>query len=114
MTRRKVLWATSARRDLESIVSYLADRSPQAALSTLNRLEARAKSLGTLSDRGRIVPELGRLHIREYRELVVPPYRILYGVRGSRVLVLAVLDARRSLEDILLDRLVRVETEELR
>jgi hypothetical protein len=29
------------------------------------------------------------------------------------VLVLAVLDARRSLEDILLDRLVRVEGQEL-
>jgi addiction module RelE/StbE family toxin len=113
MTRRKVLWARSARRDLEAIVSYLADRSPQAALSILNRLEGRAKSLATLSDRGRIVPELARLHIQEYRELVVPPYRILYRVRGPSVLVLALLDARRSLEDILLDRLVRIEGQEL-
>jgi addiction module RelE/StbE family toxin len=113
MTRRKVLWATSARRDLESIVSYLADRSPQAALSTLDRLEARAKSLTTLADRGRVVPELGRLHIQQYRELVIPPYRLVYRVRGSRVLVLAVLDARRSLEDVLLDRLIRIEGQEL-
>lgn len=112
MTRRRVLWAKSARRDLESIVFWLADRSPQAALSTLDRLEARAKSLVTLADRGRIVPELGRLHIQQYRELVVPPYRIIYRVRGSKVLVLAVLDARRSLEDALLDRLIRIEGEE--
>ena len=73
MTRRKVLWAISARRDLESIVSWLADRSPQAALSTLDRLEARAKSLATLADRGRVVPELGRIHIQQYRELVHHP-----------------------------------------
>jgi plasmid stabilization system protein ParE len=113
MTRRRVLWARSARRDLEAIFSYLAGRSPQAALSILSRLEARARSLATLSDRGRIVPELARLHIQEYRELVVPPYRILYRGRAPRVLVLAVLDARRSLEDILLDRLVRIEGQEL-
>lgn len=112
MTRRRVLWAQSARRDLESIVSWLADRSPQAALSTLDRLEARAKSLGTLADRGRIVPELGRLQIQQYRELVVPPHRLIYRIRASRVLVLAVVDARRSLEDALLDRLIWVEGQE--
>jgi toxin ParE1/3/4 len=109
---RRVLWANSARRDLEGIVAYLADRSPPAALATLDRLERRARSLVGLAERGRVVPELARLHLREYRELVVPPYRILYRVRGPRVLVLAVLDARRSLEDVLLDRLIRVERQE--
>jgi plasmid stabilization system protein ParE len=58
------------------------------------------------------VPELGRLHIQQYRELVSPPHRIIYRVHGSRVLVLAVLDARRSLEDLLLDRLIRIEGQE--
>lgn len=109
MTRRRVRWARSARRDLEAIVAYLADRSPQAALATLDRLEARAKTLTTLAERGRVVPELARLHVREYRELVVPPYRVVYRVDGSRVLVLACLDARRSLEDVLLDRLIQGE-----
>lgn len=107
MTRRKVLWARAARRDLEAIVAYLAQRSPQAALAVLERLEARARSLATLADRGRLVPELDRLRIRHYRELVVPPYRVVYRIRERRVLVLAVVDARRSLEDVLLDRLLR-------
>jgi toxin ParE1/3/4 len=110
--RRKVLWTRSARRDLEALVAYLADRSPQAALSTLDRLEARAKSLVTLADRGRVVPELARLHVQQYRELVVPPHRIVYRVREARVLVLAVIDARRSLEDTLLDRLLRIDAGE--
>ena len=112
MTRRRVLWAESARRDLEAIVTYLLDRSPQAAVSTLDRIEARARSLATLADRGRIVPELGRLHIQQFRELVVSPYRVVYRARGASVLVLAVIDARRSLEDILLDRLIWVEGQE--
>lgn len=108
MKRRQVLWAESARRDLETIVDYLAEHSPPAALATLQRLEARARSLATLAGRGRIVPELRRLHILEYRELEVPPHRLVCRIRGARVLVLAVLDARRSLEDILLDRLIRL------
>ena len=112
MKRRRVLWAKSARRDVDAIVSYLADRSPQAGLSTLDRLEGKAKSLVTLADRGRVVPELARLHVQEYRELVIPPYRMIYRVRSPRVLALAVLDARRSLEDILLDRLIRIEGQE--
>lgn len=107
-----MLWARSARRDLEAIVAYVADRSPQAALATLDRIEGTAKSLAGLVDRGRVVPELARLHVREYRELIVPPYRLIYRGQGADVLVLAVLDARRSLEDVLLDRLIRVEARE--
>lgn len=109
MKRRRVLWSRSARRDLDAIASYLADRSPQAALSTLDRLESRSRSLVSLTDRGRVVAELARLHVRDCRELVIPPYRLIYRVRGSKVLVLVVFDARRSLEDILLDRLIRIE-----
>lgn len=107
MKRRRVVWARSARRDLNLLVAYLADRGQKAALSALERLENKARSLATLADRGRIVPELARLHVRAYRELVVPPHRLLYRTRGSEVVVLAVYDARRSLEDILLDRLIR-------
>ena len=112
MKRRKVRWARSARRDLEAIVGYLADRSPRAALAALAQLEARAKASTILTERGRIVLELARLHVRQYRELVVPPYRLIYRVRGVQVLVLAVVDGRRSLEDVLLDRLIRVEGQE--
>jgi plasmid stabilization system protein ParE len=112
MRRRKVPWARSARRDLESIVASLASRSPQAALATLDRLQNKAKSLAGLVERGRVVPELARLRVREYRELIVPPYRLIRRARVKDVVVLAVLDARRSLEDVLLDRLIRVEASE--
>ena len=107
-----MVWASSARRDLDFLVAYLADRGPQAALLTLERLESKARSLTILADRGRVVPELARLHVREYRELVVPPYRLVYRARGPEVVVLVVYDARRSLEDVLLDRLIRDGGEE--
>jgi plasmid stabilization system protein ParE len=53
------------------------------------------------------VPELSRFGMRSWRELVVRPYRILYRVSGGTVTVLVVFDARRDLEDLLLERLLR-------
>jgi toxin ParE1/3/4 len=104
--RYRVEWAEIARRDLTSILGYLADRNPDAAVSALDRLERRAGALERSPDRGRVVPELERLQMREYRELIIPPYRLVYRIAGRRVLVLGVLDSRRNLEDLLLDRLV--------
>jgi addiction module RelE/StbE family toxin len=102
----RVDWAEVARRDLFAIVDYLIDRHPDAAASILDKLERRAAFLRKSPERGRVIPELERLQLREYRELVVSPYRLVYRVSGRRVLVLGVLDSRRNLEDLLLDRLV--------
>jgi plasmid stabilization system protein ParE len=77
----------------------------------LDRLERRAASLRTLAERGRVVPELARLHVRHYRELVVSPYRVIYRIRDARVLVIAAFDGRRSLEDVILQRLIEVQDE---
>jgi toxin ParE1/3/4 len=112
VSRRRVVWAQVARRDLHALVDYLAQRSPRAAPGVLDRIEAPAGRLVTPSARGRVVPELARLHIRDYRELVVPPYRILYRRAGHHVFVLGVFDSRRSLEDVLLDRIVRADPDE--
>ena len=108
MSRRlyRVEWAAVARRDLLSIVDYLVEKSPEAAASTLDNLERKAAALTRLPGRGRTPPELARLQVRQYRELVVPPFRLVYRLTGHRVLVLAVLDSRRNLEDILLTRLL--------
>lgn len=107
MSRARVVWAEVARRDLRALVGYVADRSPASALRVLNRIEAAAGRPATHSGRGRVVPELARLHIRDYRELLIAPYRLLYRIAGGRVLVPGVFDSRGSLEDVLLDRIVR-------
>ena len=57
--------------------------------------------------RGRIVPELRAQGVQFYRELLSPPYRIMYRVKDRLVLVVAVLDGRRNLDDLLLDRFLR-------
>ena len=107
--KRKVAWAEAARRDLDVIVAYLADRNPKAALEVLDRVKQTANSLTSLSERGRVVPELARVSVHEYRELVAAPYRLIYRVCERDVVVVAVLDACRSLEDVLLERLIRLD-----
>ncbi|MGZ5426301.1 MAG: type II toxin-antitoxin system RelE/ParE family toxin [Thermoanaerobaculia bacterium] len=107
MTRHfTVAWATIAEQDLTAILDFVARGSPAGATKLLLRLEQRASSLETLPLRGRIVPELLKIQVREYRELLIGPYRLVYRVESARVVVLGVFDGRRNLEDILLDRLI--------
>lgn len=42
--------------------------------------------------------------MREYRELIVAPYRILFQIVGQMVAILGVLDGRRDLSELLLTR----------
>jgi toxin ParE1/3/4 len=102
----EVEWAEVAKQDLLAIVDYLAARNLDAARSLLETMERRTASLKTSPGRGRVIPELERLQLREYRELIVSPYRLLYRVSGARMLVLGALDSRRNLQDLLLDRLI--------
>jgi plasmid stabilization system protein ParE len=103
----RVRWAEEAVRDLEESVGYIAADRPMSARELLAQLRDRAGSLETTPLRGRVVPELARFAIRSLRELVVKPYRIIYRVAEAEVFVLAFLDGRRELEDVLLERLVR-------
>ena len=109
MARRKwrVIWTESAADDLVEIVSFIAGNSPTNARRLLIRLRSRADSLGRSPQRGRVVPELASTGTRMWRELVVKPYRIVYRIRKDTVMVGAVVDGRRDLEDLLLERLTR-------
>lgn len=107
MSRDTVEWAFTARDDLEAIASYIAEDSAINALSVVERIEARAETLVTPPMRGRIVPELRWHGIMTFQELIEKPWRLIYRIEAHRVVVVSVLDGRRSLEDLLLDRFVR-------
>jgi toxin ParE1/3/4 len=104
---RRVDWTDTAARDLEEIIAFVARESPDAAERLLRTLQARAASLTASPRRGRIVPELLRFGMKTWRELVVPPYRLIYRVADTSVIVLAAFDGRRDVEDLLLERLLR-------
>ena len=96
-----------AQDDLQAIAEFIAGDNPDAALRVVEQIAARCTTLKQMPERGRVVPELAAVGLHTYRELVLSPWRILYRISGLTVFVLAVLDGRRNLEDILLERVVR-------
>jgi toxin ParE1/3/4 len=101
-----IKWAAIAQSDLKQIIDYIAVDSPDNALQILKKPRQKASSLYTLPDRGRIVPELKDQGIHIYREIIIPPWRIIYRISDATVFVLSVIDSRRNVEDILLNRFV--------
>jgi toxin ParE1/3/4 len=108
MNEREVRWTRAALRDLDAIVGYIAEDSLDDAFGVLERLEKRAETLAHGAERGRVVPDLRAADVYHYRELIERPWRVVYRIEAEAVLVMAVLDGRRDLRSVLLERLVRV------
>jgi len=105
--RFRVRWTLVAERDLSEIVHGIFDDDPDQALATLKKMRNKASSLERFPERGRIVPELRAQGVTIYREIIVPPWRMVYRISDSEVRVLALWDSRRNVEDLLLNRFIR-------
>ena len=73
----------------------------------VDRIVERTESLAKFSSRGRTPPELRSIGDHTWREIQESPWRLIYRVSAGVVQVHAVLDGRRSLEDILMERILR-------
>ncbi len=107
MKRYSVRWAAAAREDLDRIVSYIAAHSLSSALNVADTLEEMANTLHTFPRRGHVVPELDHHGIRQWLQITTPPWRIVYRIEHRQVVIVALIDGRRSLEDALFDRLMQ-------
>lgn len=104
----RVEFVLDAEQDLDALCAFLAAHdSHDAALAVLDRILKVCAALAATPHRGHFPPELERLGIRAYREVHMGPWRVLYEVRGETVSIHAVLNGRRNLQDILLERLIR-------
>jgi toxin ParE1/3/4 len=103
--RYEVIWAPSAIRDLDDIIDYAANHGgADAAVELYSRIVGRISSLSGFPMRARVVPELKEVGIRDYRELLIAPYRMPFRISGKVVTVLGVFDGRRELSELLLKR----------
>jgi plasmid stabilization system protein ParE len=86
-----------ALRDLEAIYEFIQAESSDRALAWFNELNEAIYSLGRFPERGRVVPELGRL-----RQLLFGKqpgsYRIIYSV-DRRNRAVNILHIRHSARD---------------
>ena len=99
---------SDAEEDLFEIYQYiLRHDSPDKADDIFNKLQEACSSLETLAMRGHVPPELDRISVHEYREIIIKPYRIIYSIFAKQVFIHCVLDGRRDLDDLLQRRLLR-------
>lgn len=83
----EVRWTERAVEDLAAIKAFIGQESPAYAMAVVGRLYQAVGQLAQFPDSGRIVPEQTR---SEIRELVRPPYRIVYRRRPDLVEILLV------------------------
>jgi toxin ParE1/3/4 len=103
--RYRVVWTESAAGDYESILGSVASSSGRLNAQRLDKKLDRAISrLDTSPARCRVVPELRAEGLDAYRELIVRPYRIMFCMRDGAVVILAVVDGRRELAELLIGR----------
>ena len=104
----KLIWAPNAIRDLDDILDYVAmPPGADAAEHLYLKLVPRINSLFRFPKRARIVPELRRIGVREYRKLVASPYRIRFRIVRQTVAILGVLDGRRDLSELIVKRALK-------
>ncbi len=104
MKKFRVEWSRQAGKDLLNIIDYISQDSMDNAVTAFEKIGTKCGTLKQSPERGRIVPELKEFGIFSYHELVVRPWRIIYRISGSKVYILAVIDSRRNIEDILIER----------
>ncbi len=107
----QVRWARAAESDLTEIIKYIMQDSPANAYDIFNKIKIKTEDLVLLPDRGRIVPELFSQGISLYREIIIAPWRVIYRIVEKTVFILAVIDSRRNVEDVLLEHLIRMNNE---
>ncbi|ODU09856.1 MAG: plasmid stabilization protein [Rubrivivax sp. SCN 71-131] len=105
--RCKVLLTQGAEQDLESIHDSIAEFDSVAnANHLLDRLMEVVDGLARSPERGSYPKELVALGIKEYRQTAFKPYRVVYRVLGSRVVIYLIVDGRRDMQSVLARRLL--------
>ena len=103
----EIKWTLSAQTDLEEIAEYIAQDSKKIALEKIDQIQSEVNRLKRFAKQGRIIPELERIGVLTYREMILNPWRIMYRAEKEIIYIIAIIDGRRNVEDILLRRNIR-------
>ncbi len=103
-----VFFTGEAEKDLSEIYEYIkVSGRPMAARSLMKIIRQTCNRLSETPQRGRMVPELYRIGLSDYREITFKPYRIIYEIEAARVIILCILDGRRDVQTVLQQRMLR-------
>jgi len=106
-THYEVLLTQGAGQDLESLHDYICEFDSAAnGKHVLDRLMEVVAGLARFPERGSYPKELMALGIKDYRQTAFKPYRVIYRVLGSRVVIYLIIDGRRDMQSVLARRLL--------
>lgn len=107
MKIKGVIVSRFAEDDLNEIIDYYFSLSQNYIEKVIAEFEENIMSLQKYPKSGRIVPELEKQGILQYRELIQGYYRIVYDISEDRVIIHTIIDGRRNFEDIIISKLSR-------
>jgi len=97
-----------AEQDILELYKYVTrNDSLSKADRLIEKLEEKCRSLSEYANRGHIPPELDRVSVYSYLEILYKPYRVIYQIIDKKVFVHCILDGRRDLTNLLHQRLLR-------
>jgi len=91
----RVVWSPQAIEDIESIANFIERDSPFYAKAVVTKIIQQARTLTSLAQRGRVVPEL---EDETFRELFIYSYRLIDRVQEETVLIVAVVHGKRQFD----------------
>jgi plasmid stabilization system protein ParE len=94
----KVVWSAHATYQLLSIAEYISRDSVRSAVAVMKRIRKSVRILKRFPQAGRFVPEDDS---RVHREVIMPPYRIMYRIVGNECRIKSVLDSRRDVSTLM-------------
>jgi plasmid stabilization system protein ParE len=95
-SRRRITFAASAVADLEQIRDWYAGQGvPDVGERLLREIIVQVERLADFPESGRVVPEF---NLPQLREIIHPPFRIVYRLYSERVRVVRVWRSERLLE----------------
>jgi len=104
----EALLTKGAAQDLEALHDYIAESDCVAnANDVLDRLLKVVEGLKQFPERGSCPRELVALGIKDYRQVIFKPYRVIYRVLGTQVVIYLIVDGRRDMQSLLQRRLLR-------
>jgi toxin ParE1/3/4 len=104
----KVVILDSAEQDLRDLRSYIVKNFSQATwLKTYSKLKESIRNLATFPLLGAVPPELETLSLNQYRQVISGMNRVIYEPRADAVYIYMIVDSRRDLETLLMQRLMR-------
>jgi len=96
-----------AEKDLNEIIDFIAENNPRTALILMEKIQGKINTLDHFPYRGSYVPELLVKNIKDFRQITEHPWKIYYKIIENKVYVMAIIDSRRNLKDILMNKLIK-------